>query len=75
MKNWRNKTWTRPAELSPDDAMAVKVVAVIGHAKDFAVYEGPSDWTDEKVAAEGTMILEPGARAIFPVCRLLRYRD
>jgi len=60
--------------LNPDDMVAVKCVTVIGWNGDFAVYSGPSDWSDERVAAEGDKMLEDAGRAVAPYCGHLRYR-
>lgn len=50
---------------SPDDAIAIKIVAVAGYGKDFTAYYGPSDWSDEEVAHSGDKISEEAGRALF----------
>jgi hypothetical protein len=45
--------------------MAVKIVAVAGHANDWAAYRGYSDWPDELVASNGDKIEQEQAEAVF----------
>lgn len=72
---FKDKWNTRPTEATPSSAFAVKVVAVVGRNEDFAAYEGPSHWSDEQVALEGSKIPQAAAESLFFVCRRLRWRD
>jgi len=49
----------------PEDRTAMKVVAVVGHANDWAAYKGPSDWSDDDVARNGDKIGEEEAKRLF----------
>lgn len=60
--------------LKPGDIVAVKLVTRIGHFRDFAVYQGLSDQSDECVASYGDKVSEETARAIAPYCSHLQYR-
>lgn len=63
--NWVNKITVIPDNIRGSTASAVKVVAVAGWDNDWAAYEGPSDWTDEQVAASGSKIDGEVARRLF----------
>jgi hypothetical protein len=52
----------------------MKLVAVIGHVGDFAVYEGKVLWDDYLVASEGDKISEEEARRKFPELASYSYR-
>jgi hypothetical protein len=59
-------------------AMAgVKIIAVIGDIKDWAAYKGLTNWSDERVAAEGDKIPQDAAELLFdtPVRLGLHYRS
>ena len=60
----------------PDTAVPCKVVAVTGHAGDWAAYRGQSYWGDERVAESGDKIAREAAEGLFPTFRNigLRYR-
>lgn len=60
--------------LRSGDYVAVKMVTVIGYGHDFSVYQGPSDWTDSRIASSGDKVPESAARAIAPYCAHLHYR-
>ncbi len=74
--NFKNWARVRPIDLTPGDAVAVKIVAVVGDGGTWAAYMGLSDWDDERVAQEGDKILEEAAQLLFPqfVRAELRYR-
>jgi len=65
---FKNKYTTRPGEVRPLDAFAVKIVAW-AHTTgwSWAAYYGPSDWTDEEVAKNGDELSENIAKGLFPV--------
>ncbi|KRT69373.1 MAG: hypothetical protein XU15_C0011G0055 [candidate division NC10 bacterium CSP1-5] len=65
-----NKASTRPSELRPGMAMAVKVVAVL-HTDfpSWCAYQGPTDWSDQQVADQGDEILQEAAERLFPTMR------
>jgi hypothetical protein len=56
----------RPSEFKPNDAVAVKIVAVIMAVGYWTAYSGPTDWTDEQVARDGDKLPMPAAVALFP---------
>lgn len=51
-----------------------KLVAVIGHIGDFAVYEGPAEWGTDYIATNGDKIGEDEARERFPELKDYNYR-
>lgn len=61
--------------LKPGDIVAVKMVTVVGHCGDFAVYQGLTDQSDQAVAACGDKVSEKTARAVAPYCSHLEYRS
>lgn len=63
----KNKVTTSPSDVEPNDAFAIKVVAVVGHGNDWAAYIGPSDWTDTRVADSGDKLLASQANPLFYV--------
>ena len=70
--DWMNVS---PDVLGPGDAIALKVVAVVGYDNDFAVYAGPTNWTKERVAEEGDKLFdEETCKGMFPqIARTGRY--
>ena len=58
IKSLYEATNTSPDDLQPGDVFAAKVVATVGRAGDWALYIGPSDWTDEHVKASGNKLGE-----------------
>lgn len=69
-RNWRDWRSVAPMDAKPGDAFAVKVVAVVHeHWECWSAYIGPSDWSDEHVAAHGAALLEEQAKALFHVMR------
>ncbi len=62
---FRNKADVSPADTQPNDAFAIKIVATVGFANDWAAYEGPSNWSDQRVASEGNKIDVGLARRLF----------
>ena len=56
----------RPDEFKPGDEVAVKVVAVVGHGGDYAVYAGEPHWRDEMVARAGDKCPRAVGEALFP---------
>ncbi len=75
--NTLNPVTLRPIDLRPGDKIGFKVIAVIGHANDWAAYRGWTDWTDEQVAAEGDKLSKEAAEALFyaPVAAGMTYRE
>ena len=45
----------------------LKVVAVIGGNDDWAAYQGPLEWPDDRVAEEGDKVSEAAAEGLFPM--------
>lgn len=84
-ETWRPMTqygryrWMDPAgdcvPRAPDDALAVKIVAVVGGIGDWAAYWGPSHWSDERVASEGHKLPARQAEPLFPSFAGRRYRQ
>ena len=72
---YKNHYTTRPSELQPDDRFAIKVVAVVGSNGDWTAYFGPTEWSDDAVAAGGDKIPQRAAENLFVVCRYLKWRD
>jgi len=71
--NWKDKTWTRPNDVHDGDAFAIKVVAVARGEGHWQCYSGPSDWSDEEVAAKGESVYSEAAKSLFYVMCLRRY--
>ena len=69
-----NPYTTKPNELEPGDQLGYVCVAVIGYAGDWAAYYGLTEMTPEEVASNGDKMDEAAAKALFPVCRNLKYR-
>ena len=46
------------------DTVAMKFVMVEGGARDYAIYRGPSDWSDEEVQSHGDKVYEGNEAAI-----------
>ena len=46
------------------DMRSFKVVAVVGQAKDYAIYVGPAEWEDDRVASDGMKLGERAAREL-----------
>lgn len=63
---FRDWARVRPVDLVPNDAIAVKVVAVIGYGGEWAAYMGLTSWTDDETAQQGDKILEEAAELLFP---------
>jgi len=72
---WRDKVSVAPNEVKPNDGFAIKVVAVVGYANDWAAYYGPSDWSKERVASEGDKFTSDQAEDLFYVMSSRCYRD
>ena len=47
---------TRPDDVHDGDAFAAKIVAVAGFNNDWALYIGPSKWSDEQVRDNGNKL-------------------
>lgn len=72
------------SDFDTSDRVACKVVAVVGSWRlpggrpgDWAAYQGPSHWTDERVATSGDKIDRKAAEGLFPAMKhaVGRYRD
>lgn len=74
---FRNKWTTRPFQIQDGNRVAIKVVAVAGTNNDWAAYEGPTDWPDEKVASEGDKLAKNQVGKLFHVMSASgrRYRN
>ena len=66
---------TRPGDLKPGDQLGYICVAVVGDAGDWSAYYGLTDQTAEEVASNGDKMGRLAAEALFPVCRLLTWRN
>ena len=64
---FKNHYTTRPCDVEDGDAFAIKVVATAGYGNDWAAYIGPSNWTDERVAAQGDKLSPEQAAPLFSV--------
>jgi hypothetical protein len=53
-------------EIHADDRYGYKVIAVIYFNKMWRAYRGLTDWSDERVAAEGDEISVTVAEQLFP---------
>jgi len=53
-------------EFKTNDAVAVKVVAMIGWGQSWAAYAGLSTWTDAEIAEGGDKIDRTAAERLFP---------
>ncbi len=73
MRQYKNLITTSPSDVEDGDAFAVKIVAVAGHDEDWAAYIGPSNWSDEDIAASGDKLLAEQAEPLFYVLRTLRH--
>ena len=69
MGKYRNPVTTRPCDVKDGDAFAMKVVAIAGYNNDYAVYCGPTVWSDDKVAAYGDKLPKCQAAPLFYVMR------
>ena len=65
--NFKNKETIRPSDVEPDDAFAIKVVAVAGYGNDWAAYYGPSNWSNEMVAKSSDKLSAAQAKPLFHV--------
>ena len=63
---------TRPVDIVPDTAIAVKVVAVAGYDHDWTAYYGPTSWSDSQVAESGDKLPQYAGEALFPQFRRAR---
>lgn len=71
--NFRNPLTTAPIDVEPGDAFAFKVVAVVSDIGTWTAYRGPSDWSDEKVAAQGSLLLRSQVHLLFYVLMASTY--
>lgn len=67
---FKDKFQTTPIDVQPDDCFITKVVAVAGHADDWAAYEGPTTLTDQEVVDKGSKLLEEQAVPLFWIMRV-----
>lgn len=65
----------RPGDVQNGDVFAVKVVAVAGHAGDWAAYMGPTSWPDEKVIEVGQKLTESQVGSLFYIMCARVYRE
>jgi len=68
-RQFKDLVTTRPGDVEDGDCFAVKIVAVVGYADDWAAYRGPSDWSDELVTDSGDKLLQGAAEPLFYVLR------
>lgn len=54
------------AEVKKGDRFGYKVIAVVDPVYGWAVYRGPTGWSDERVAAEGDKVSNDVAVSLFP---------
>lgn len=59
----------KPSDVQPGDAFPIKVVAVVGHADDWAAYYGPTNWSDELIATSGDKLSAAQAKPLFYALR------
>jgi hypothetical protein len=48
----------RPSEFRDGDRVSVKLVLVLGHGADYAIYAGTTDMTDDEVARHGDKVVD-----------------
>ena len=48
----------------PDGQVAFKCVVANGVCQDYAIYVGPSDWTDAEVFSQGTKLPTDAAKSL-----------
>ena len=73
IKSLGNAYTSRPGDVKDGDAFAAKIVAAAGYADDWALYIGPSDWTDEQVRDSGNKLGE-GEVPFSYLMQLRQYR-
>ena len=64
---FRKKASLTPSDVNDDDALAINIVAVARIANDWSAYQGPSDWSDSRVARQGDKVDELAATRLFYV--------
>jgi len=67
---------TSPSCVQDGDAVILKVVGIAGFNNDWAAYCGPSDWSDEMVAEQGSKLAYEQVESLFYVFKWCgrRYR-
>jgi len=80
---WKSAYNTKPTDLKPGDQLGSVIVAVIGHAGDWAAYEteipgenttcdflsgAPIENFADYTAEQGEKISQKAAESLFPVC-------
>ena len=73
-RNYRIVSGVTAEVTHPDDIAIRRVVAVVGYAEDWAVYEGPESMTPQEIADYGNRLSERTAKEIFPRFSYLHYR-
>jgi hypothetical protein len=69
MTHFKCHLTTHPSDVEDGDAFAIKIVAVTGHANDWAAYWGPTSATDLEVAKLGAKLTKEQAAPLFYVMR------
>jgi hypothetical protein len=52
-------------EIQPDDRFGYKVIAVVYSDQEWMAYSGYTDWSDEKIAANGDEVFWDVAKYLF----------
>ena len=73
----RYANFVRKEDLKAGFQFGLKVVGMVGGDSDWAAYEGPLEWPDDRVAEEGDKLSQEAAEGLFPalVRAGLTYRD
>lgn len=64
----------KPCDVRDGDMFAIKVIAIAGHAGDWAAYYGPTSWPDERVAEVGEKLACDQVEKLFYVMCGRSYR-
>lgn len=64
-------------ELMKNDRYGYKIIAVIFDENTWCVYRGLTDWEDEEVVSDGSMIPYDAAKILFPTLaqNIANYQD
>ena len=57
-----------------DGAIAMKLVVRNGYDNDYAIYAGPTDWSDEEVMSGGDKLFKDSAEALVNGISILKHQ-
>ena len=72
---FKDKHTISPSDVCPNDAFAVKVVAVAGYANDWSAYVGLSNWPDTRIAEQGDKLTREQVGKLFHCMCVRTYRE